>query len=690
MKEKQPLRLRYSLLINDELTELKTAPTGWENTAVKWARSSKYFGLIRSLSVPMEFVLEGAFLLRREFYTRGLAGKATLFIDELDKRTWTYRPLFVGALDFSEFKDGLHTVSVPAMEEGISEKIKAYENIVYEIPFDEDALTVKVPGIGLIEDGLNIFGPLQRYFYPINYFDGGLLHILATELIINRLENEAITLRSQDRQSGVSQSDQGGNNLATLDNWLLKANEETTVRIAGRLKGGFTLRNTSQVAFIQVRNNSNQIISELGRFIGASVLNNSIPFDITFDFSYELQPEERLFIISGASGSIGSLNSWIDIEEGDFRVTNALTTADTFARAYRPFDLFRKLIAKMNGGVPVECRSFLLDKWKNLTVTSGDAIRQIPDAVIKTSFNDFFKSLDGVLSVGFMIEKGVPVIEEKRYFVKKDLRAADIGEVKAFRLELATDLVFNSLKIGYNDNDYDVEYGREEVNSTQIYSLPITRVQKEADLISPYRADQFGIESVRTIPVIDNETEKDNKSDNDTFFIKISDRLIDGAYEVEGAEAYRPVDGIRGVSERNSYYNLDLTPKKNLLRNGALIRSVLHNFEGRPVRMESAEKNRKLITVDLNGVRVAEEDVVLPLFLDEPLFLPYVVTVTGKMPANTLDIITNFPTGFIRFSYRGYVMEGFILEAGVDIARNSERDWKLLLSPSNNLRNIIH
>src|SRR5690606_9358776 len=195
--------------------------------------------------------------------------------------------------------------------------------------------------------------------------------------------------------------------------------------------------------------------------------------------------------------------------------------AETATKAFRPKTLMDRILAKMNRGFAVESQSYLLtsDNWCRLTITSGDAIRNYPNPVIKTSFRDFFESMNAIIGVGFGVESGRAVMEEKAYWMRSGLQAVNIGEVKEFNLEVATDYIYSSIKVGYQDQNYEVAYGRDEYNSTQTWTTPINRVQKELSLISPYRADQLGIEELRIIPQEQNEDRQDKSSDNDVFVI---------------------------------------------------------------------------------------------------------------------------------------------------------------------------
>jgi hypothetical protein len=450
------------------------------------------------------------------------------------------------------------------------------------------------------------------------------------------------------------------------------------------------LRTAQQTMYIEVRNNFNVVIQRFATFVGASTGTNSIPFEIPISIDYEIAADERLFVVAGVTGSMSSLNSFLYFDEGNIDVSNSLVTPDTFALGMRPFTLFQTLLNAMNDNAAVAARSFLLQSdWPNLIITSGDAIRGIANPKIKTSFRDFFDSMNAVLSVGFGTENGVAVIESKSYWMKNSLLAVNLGSVDELSLSVASNYIYNTFKTGYESDDYDVDYGREEVNNGQTWRSPIKRIQKDLNLISKYRADQFGIEEARTLPARDNLNKTDNSTDNDSFFIKVQKTQTDDYFKVEGAEYYREGDGIQGVSARQSYYNLDLTPKKNLLRHGAFLRSILHTFEGRSIRFESADKNAELVTIDLFGQRVAEKEAIQINQLTAPIFKPYLATFRAAISKDVASLLSLYPTGKVSFTYQGIALEGFVEEVAADVGKNSEKQWTVLIAPNIDLTPLI-
>src|SRR5690606_21707800 len=102
-------------------------------------------------------------------------------------------------------------------------------------------------------------------------------------------------------------------------------------------------------------------------------------------------------------------------------------------KALRPYRLFERLVSAMTGiNRPVIDSNLLKSDWNNLLITSGDGIRAIRESKIKTSFSDFYKSIDAVCWAGFGVINGIPTIEKRDFFYKKDLLITDVGPVKDF------------------------------------------------------------------------------------------------------------------------------------------------------------------------------------------------------------------------------------------------------------------
>jgi len=141
----QPLDFRYFLTYNSKRTEIVFSPDGWEgNSTVSYKRDMGYFGMIRTWGLPLEFVLDGARILRNAYYNDGVEAGVIIEVEELNRATWGYELGFKGDIDFSKAKDAGVKFTVMLMESGPSARIKAYENIKYEYDLKgEDVINMK-------------------------------------------------------------------------------------------------------------------------------------------------------------------------------------------------------------------------------------------------------------------------------------------------------------------------------------------------------------------------------------------------------------------------------------------------------------------------------------------------------------------------------------------------------------------
>lgn len=323
------------------------------------------------------------------------------------------------------------------------------------------------------------------------------------------------------------------------------------------------------------------------------------------------------------------------------------------------------------------------------------------------SFNDLFKSFYGLqcaqLGVGIDPASGKYCMEDLKYFYRPTSNSAtpnqaalDLGseiDENSPRLEINTDIAINAISIGYKDPQLTALNGGQEVNSSQAYGTLITSPVGTLDAVSPTNASCYAIEEKRIQPGYLNPSSglsgqfylnsAASRSDNDNHFvfIKPSPETDQTYYQpltvAEGCLSYAGVDG--------SFYNWPLTPKQNFWRGSGYLASVFYNMKGQTIYLTQAKKNASLVTVDLNGRRVAESDTVNVSDLGAPIFLPYYDNVTTGLQFNAEQLLSLNPYGEIWFNYRGVVWKGFIGAVSVDRGENKPQSFKLMPAPSYDL-----
>jgi hypothetical protein len=103
------------------------------------------------------------------------------------------------------------------------------------------------------------------------------------------------------------------------------------------------------------------------------------------------------------------------------------------------------------------------------------------------------------------------------------------------------------------------------------------------------------------------------------------------------------------------------------------------------IYITGADKNTQMVTVDLNGRRVADGEDVNISDLGPQIFLPYYDTVTTGFQFNAEEMLRINPMGELWYFYRGVNWKAFIQDVTVDCGQNSPQSIKGLLTPANDL-----
>jgi hypothetical protein len=667
---------KYFFKINGNEYEIPQAPKGWEDTKVEWKRDTvKYWSNIQEFSLPFQFVLSAAQYLRKVLYTSGIEATPTLVVRKLNPKFETYEDFYEGDLDLSEAEDSRDAFEANLMISNLAAKIKALSSTEFDLDFD-DSINVRVAGIDIVEyanmyvamtNDLAIFP--RSFGVSVSDFD----LLLGT---FNAFE------QTEERLTGVD--------YTVYNNFFLQAVNNKTLSITGTFSVNF--RNLERFGAIEhweiLLKDSTSVGGGSGELLYSTEndpAGTAVVKEINISKNINAIAGVKYFLIIRFTGfnPAGSPNVYFDVHEGFLKVTANSTTEPVIIKALRTKTLFDKIVSKISPNSTTQ--SNVLDNSLEV-ITSGDAIRGIPFPKMKTSFNNFFESMDALYNVGLDISSDVAILEKKDFFFRP-IEMAVLSEVKDLKITPFKDGLASSIKTGYSDSSYDAENGRLEFNSTQEWTTPAVRVNKGLDLISPYRFDQFGIEELRIKQLsesTDNQTDTDNKWDKIIFGLcikPIPDEF--GIYDLEYATDY---DEVTGVVSRSSTYNLRVTPKKNLLKHMDFIASSFFGINANgSIIFASSSKNADVMTLK-DGVRVVEkESIDIRDYLANRMFLPFEVSFKSNYPKNLQKLIQNSPYGYISFYNKGNKFKGYILECGVDITKNTEQDFKLLLTPENDL-----
>lgn len=669
-----------TVLASASLQPLEFTPDGWKKIQIQNQRNSTYFALDRSFTVPLDCVKDGGQILKYVYYNFGPEAKVfmavceqRLFFDATHYGFY-YVLLYRGEVDFGNFKHDGTKVNVNIMEGGLPKLIKAYENTKYEIPVD-------VPGaVDILMDGVALKNGFTYFTLEDNY--QGLAGTIPNRqflMTFYKLNNEGplLNIVTQD----VLKINDNTINFADDERWFLEALDDISMPVNFKFKG--KLKKDAGISTVNYRI---RIVNQNGADVytimnetrsGFPAINE--PFDINVTPTLNLNTGDRLFLLLNIQITtlVGVFAAVMEFEETVSSFSYFATHRETTIKALRPLYVFEQLINKITNGAYVPQSTFL-QSIQDVAITCGDAIRSLSGAKIKTSLRDFFASINSDFGVGMGVMNNILRLEEKGFWVQYT-DVIDLGEVKNMKVSCANDLLVNNIKIGSPDQDYDDVNGKEEFNTTHEYSAPITRVQKELNLVSVYRKDSFGIELTRIN--LDGKTTTDDKGDNDVFMIHIEDAPRgDGFYHLD-----RSLNaGATGLLSPATVFNLYLTPARALARNGDYIRSLFYKLDSRYLTFQTTKKNDQVVA----GGVTERADIQLAS-LASPLFSCNYLEFETRVPYNLFDILNANPLKAFAGTWAGFSFVGIPVKVSAAPGENASQTYQLLASPATDLTQLV-
>lgn len=498
----------------------------WDDVEMSFKRND-YDGVVRSFSNKFKFA-NGAYSLLLKQYTDNYLKSNASIVFYIRNNSWLWNEKFRCALDFSTFSHNGTTCEINAVDNSLASLIKAKKGTQYEYNVNElkegmklsyDRLQMSNTASWLIagdteeNDGgtyiTNTFVPNDD-FYPLGTYYAFPLYIVGNpEIAVKNI----IEIADADQGDGKSGSG-GGRNCP----YIFKNISSQGIKI--NIKAKFYLfANSSGNGSASLR---------LRKFpSGTDIPGGSIRLQEGLNV---IEWDLHDILINGNGGYLSFLIYVTDTPYTIYQMmpyaSDERLTIDFMARditvdidVIKPISLINRLLTSINGGregVTCEISSGVDSRLDNTLIVAAESIRGIKDAKISTSYTKFVKWMEA--EFGF-----VPVISENKViFVHRDslfqnFQIKDFADnSREFEYSINSSLIYSGIKVGYEKQDYDSVNGRDEFHFTNEYSTGITLTDNVLDLISPYRADAYGVEFLTSKR---GEDTTDSKSDNDIFFV---------------------------------------------------------------------------------------------------------------------------------------------------------------------------
>lgn len=640
--------IKAVLLIGGKRYDVTDHLKNWEDVEIS-AKRKDIGGVVRSFSNKFEFVKGAYDLLEAEYLSNYTKASAILVIGVLND-SWGYNEKFRCKLDFSTYQSDGYTISINAIDDSVASIINANKSQVYDIPVSElkeDTLYYDRMNLNnRVEFGVNPNDPKNEQtdpdIYPIEYTGNYLFPLIYMDTnfpVKNKIEvfdNDGYVENSNDVTP------------------LIKAISD--IKIVFRLD--FKIRQVEvgvdqQAIYPELllwlfdKNGVRQTSTKIGYFDGDN--------DIHIDYQYTvlMRPGDYISLFID-SKTLQTLHAKVfDVKEisVSYIGRNKPVNIDVFS----PKKLLSSLLSRMGVSLSGDIVSGSMPiPW----MMAAESVRGIKDAKVHTSFSKFCDFAKALMGYDYeILDNSVRFRHMNDFFVNE---TKELDHVSNMELSVDESLIYSGVEIGFDKQDYDEINGRDEFHFKSSFSTGLDIKDNILSLISPYRADCYGLEFLANER---DEESKDTDSDNDIFIVharKDGDRLVLVREENGGA-----IYAVTGVLFPYTIFNASYSPRNMLLVNKERL-GICTDY----LSFTASDGNSSIsiggvsetlpISLPVNDRRIRIDKV----SLETPGLSPFPGNYRGKLS----------------FSYAGRSYEGWVSEITEKIGKYQTASYSLILS----------
>ena len=445
-----PEKFKFFFKRNSEKYECKYSPDEWNNNVLNWERSSNSEGLIVKYTTNFSFIKEDADYLRLCFKATGVFSEVKFIVERYDYSTFSFEPYYSADIDFYSYEDTKNKVSVVTTEISYRASMEANLDTTYEIDLPNAANFVRYDRIRL-KSTIACTGDTNETGISSLTSITPSLFITTEDIFGGKVQVQSVL----------------GPNLNNLeenasDLWILQANDSVSLNIS--VSFDFTIQ-------LLIRANDGYI--QLLMFVGKEI-NDARKVEIgsvrvTKDQQYaylkgnvnlanqNINTGENVYFVIRPTSlmRVESVKSNTDMKVDINYYDRIGNTKDIYG--LRPIDLLKSLIEKATAGEYNQVKSNLLTigEVSNMLITSGDLIRGIEGAKIKTSLKDFFQAFKSMFGASYTFKNinGVETleVEQVNYFYDRNTMITEVDDISDHSMKVKDNDVYNKLKIGYED-----------------------------------------------------------------------------------------------------------------------------------------------------------------------------------------------------------------------------------------------
>ncbi len=562
---------RCELMVNGLLYRVTDDLKNWDEIKVSFKRND-YDGVVRSFSSKFEFVGSARSLLLKQYEDNYLDAAASVVISTRNN-SWLYTERFNCALNFSTLVDDGNTLSINAIDNSVASLIKAKKGTQYEYPVEE-----LKDSKSLLYDGLEL--SCNAEWIITGYPRGGEYEGAIYVPFNDSTKPSPITIY-------VTKSD------ALIKRNVLFNDVSDTSPLSVDTDGNITDAPSSNKSFIEAVDRAVSVTLDISANFSISHLDTNGKVILARSEGKKLVYIHESSNIQGSLNKIFEFKGTVNLNKGDAlfflfrsdRADNELNAFEDRVKIHaewkdrinpveidviKPDILLNRLLKSINNekdgltGV-IEGGNERLDKCMML---AAEAARKIPGAKVYTSFTKFSNWMSYMFGYAYDINGNTITFRHRsRYFSDEIVKRIDNYSYYEFKVNAS--LVYSRMRIGFDKQDYDTVNGKDEFRFTNEYTTGVTMTDNGIEMISPYRADAYGIEFLAD--KIGEDT-TDNESDTDLFIVGIKDDSSGIKYILNRDYS------LSGVLSPGTMFNAMYSPTSMIIANEGFIGTSIENL----------------------------------------------------------------------------------------------------------------
>ena len=635
--KRRTMYYKCALLVGGVAYDATEDLRNWDEVKTTIERKD-YGGAVRSFTSAFTFVGDSYARILQEYRTNGLeASLGVVFYTRTN--SWGWKEEFAKTLDVSTLKYTAWDVSLNAVDDSIEAIIKAKKGTQYECSLENyrEDTDLRYDGIEM-ENSVtwDISGETQ---------DDGSVTIDYGQHIAQILCYIPLFVMNEDYTANryVVFNDSGWGECptnASEADCVIRATGSVTVwpelKMSAKVSGNAAMR---KLCIGRCKGNTYEGIREI------ALNGNYTDIDIS-DIGVGLEDGDGLIVFIRYSGSEAFT---LTIKPGaSFKVNWKSRREPVMLPVVKPVTLLNCLLKSMNGGKDglTGRIDFTDTRGTECLLLPAEGIRGISGGKMYSSFQQFCDWMSAVFGMVYYVD-GDTVAFVKRGTLYDTEVVKRLDDTSDFSYSVTSSLIYSQVNAGYDKQDYDSVNGRYEFNFATYYETGVTLTENKLELMSPYRADGYGVEFLVDTRGAEST---DTDSDSDMFFTQAA--IQGGRYvlrrdkEVTGAPA--------GV------FNAAYSPRSCVLANEDFI-----GVSVKKLTYASATGNSDVV---IDGV-AEKSDVTI----GKQLFTPGVIQVSSS----DLNLPDNW-NGLVELEQGGVTYRGYLSSVDKTYTREESTTYELM------------